>query len=138
MRPTRPVMHSFQIPIATAIAIALCTAPLLASAQAYGPDATLGAQADATESESASAQIAPPPQKSAQPKKSLMGVVMAALIESAEQSARHRRDAARRAAGLDQMRPSASTDAVTQPDPASVISREGASREQVAVQDDPL
>lgn len=137
MRLTRPAMHSFRIPIATAIAIASCTVPLLASAQTYGPDAASEAQAAATES--ASARIAPSPQqKSAQPKKSSMGVMMAALIESAERSAHQRRDAARHAAALDETRPSASTDAVSQQDPASVIPREGASREQVAVQDDPL
>jgi hypothetical protein len=67
-----------------------------------------------------------------------MSVVMAALIESAEQTARQRRDAARQATTLDETRPSADTDAVPPPAPASVTSREGAIREQVVVQDDPL
>lgn len=131
MRLTRPTMHSPRI----AIAIALCVAPPLASAQVYGPSAAAGAHVDATES----APVAsPPPQKSAQPKKSPMSMVMAALIESAEQSARQRRDVARQATALDETRPSASTDAIPPPDPASVISREDTIREQVAVQDDPL
>lgn len=65
-----------------------------------------------------------------------MGIVMAALIESAEQTARQRRDAARQAMALDEARPSTSTDA--KPDPASVTSRENAIRGQVIVKDDPL
>ena len=129
MRLTGPTSHSSGI----LIAVVLCAAPLLASAQANGPSATAGAQVDAT----ASAPVASPPLlKSAQPKKSLMGMVMAALIESAEQTARQRRDAVHQATALDEMRPSANTDAV--PDPASVISSEDALHEHVAVQDDPL
>ena len=125
MRLTRPTMHSPRIPIA--MAIVLCGAPLLASAQTYGSSAASQAQVDATES----APVAsPPPQKSAQPKKSLMGVVMAALIESAEQTARERHAAARQVTALDQTH-----DAAPRPDPASVTSRDDA--EQVAVQDDP-
>jgi len=129
MRLTGLTSHSFGI----LIAVVLCAAPLLASAQANGPSAAAGAQVDAK----ASAPVASPPlQKSAQPKKSLMGMVMAALIESAEQTARQRRDAVHQATALDEMRPSANTDAVS--DPASVISSEDALHEHVAVQDDPL
>jgi len=124
-------MHSPRI----LTAIALCVAPLLASAQAYGPSAAAGTQVDAPVS---AAAASPPPQKSAPSRKSPMGMVMAALIESAEQTARQRRDAARQATALDEMRPFADTDAVPPPDPASVTSREGAIREQVVVQDDPL
>jgi hypothetical protein len=126
-------MHSPRIPIAMAISIALCAAPLMGSAQTYGSSAASEAQAD----ESAPA-ASPLPQKSAQPAKSLMGMVMAALIESAEQTARQRRDATRHTTALDEARPSASADALPQSDPASVTSGERALREQVAVQDDPL
>lgn len=124
MRLTRPTMRSLPIAMATV----LCAAPLLASAQAYGPGV-----AAATPTESAPV-ASPPPQNSV--KKSLMGKVMAALIESAEQTAKHRRDAAHQATALDRRRPDADTHPILPSDPAAT-SREDAIRNQMAVQDEP-
>lgn len=109
------------------VALALCAMPLLATGQTYGPNATTQASTS-------------PPQAQAQPRKSLMGMVMAALIESAEQTARERRDAAHEATAveataIDQTRPSASTEGVRQPDRTPATSSEDAIRERMAMQD---
>jgi hypothetical protein len=62
-----------------------------------------------------------------------MGAAMAALIASAEESARQRRDAAHRAA-LNAGQPPKTADAAEEADPAWGTQREDANRKQMAVQ----
>lgn len=123
MRLTGPTIHPSRI----LAAIVLGLTPLLASAQTDMSDA---ARAEATPS-------APSTPTSAPHKTSLMGVVMAALIESAEQSARERRDAARLAATLEATPPPGNAKEAVRTDPAWARQREDAIRkQQVAVQAD--
>ncbi|WP_460735473.1 hypothetical protein [Lysobacter tyrosinilyticus] len=69
-----------------------------------------------------------------------MGMVMATLIESAEQSARQRRGAAQQAAALDTAQPQANTRETVRTDPTWARQNEEAIRkQQVAVQaEEPL
>lgn len=105
-------------------ATALCLMSAQASAQDRAPDTTATAPADAAQSTSASA---PPAGEATPRRKSLMGMVMGALIDSAEQSARRQREAAGRAAA---------SEVAAAPDPASARLRAQTIREQIAVQDD--
>ena len=129
MRTPGPTVHSIR---ALLVAITLCVMPLLTSAQTEAPDA-----ARAPAEASPSPPSTPSARKPTPHRTSLMGMVMAALIESAEESARQHRAAAHHAAAPDVAQPRGNTGEAVRTDPAWAEQREETIRkQQVAVQAD--